>query len=108
MKIVKVTYSAKAEFVEQNSKNIENVMNDLANLKQKGIFYHACIGADGKSFIHTAFFQSEEDHKVLNGLASFKYFQEQLKAGGFETQPQQEFLTLVGSSTEIFRLQYSR
>lgn len=102
MKIVKVTYTAKAEYVEQNQKNIRNVMADLQKLNHPGINYNSCLGADGKSFIHTAFFKSEEDEKVLLSLPAFKHFQEQLKAEGIETPPKQELLSLVGSSTNIF------
>jgi hypothetical protein len=60
------------------------------------------MASDGKTFIHTAFFESDEDQKLLNELPSFKYFQEQLKAGGFEVPPKQELLTLVGSSVNLF------
>jgi hypothetical protein len=102
MKIVKVIYTAKPEFADQNQVNVKAVMNDLQELKHPGIFYHSCVGPDGKTFIHTAFFQSEEDHQLLNALPSFKYFQEQLKAAGFEAPPKQELLTLVGSSKNIF------
>jgi hypothetical protein len=102
MKIVKVIYTAKAEYAEQNKSNIKNVMADLQKLNRPGINYNACIGPDGKTFTHTAFFQSDEDHKVLNDLASFKHFQEQLKTEGLETPPKQELLTLVGSSKNIF------
>jgi thiamine kinase-like enzyme len=102
MKIVKVTYTAKAEYVEQNKKNIQTVMNDLRALNNSGINYNSCLGADGKSFTHTAFFQSEKDEQVLFALPSFKKFQEELKAGGIETPPKQELLNLVGSSVEIF------
>jgi hypothetical protein len=102
MKIVKVIYTAKAAYAEQNQENIRNVMADLQKLNHRGINYNACLGADGKTFTHTAFFKSEEDHKLLNELPSFKHFQEQLKAAGFETPPKQELLTLVGSSIDIF------
>src|SRR5450432_1590584 len=98
MKIVKVTYSAKPGFTNQNSENIKTVMDDLLKLDHSGIFYHACLGPDGNTFTHTAFFRSEEDHKLLNGLPSFIQFQEQLRASGPETPPKQELLTLVGSS----------
>ena len=103
MKIVRVTYTAKAEYVEQNKKNIQTVMNDLREQHNPGINYNSCIGADGKSFTHTAFFKSEDDEKILFALPSFKNFQEQLKANGIETPPKQEILSLVGSSVEIFR-----
>ena len=102
MKIVRVIYTTKAEFAEQNKGNIKNVMADLQKLNSPAINYNACISADGKTFTHTAFFKSEEDHKFLNELSSFKYFQEQLKSGGLEVPPKQDLLTLVGSSTTIF------
>jgi len=102
MKIVKVIYTAKAEFAEQNKSNIKNVMADLQKLNSPGINYHACVSADGKTFTHTAFFKSDEEQKILNELPSFKYFQEQLKSNGFEIPPKQELLNLVGSSKEIF------
>lgn len=102
MKIVKVTYTTKAEFSEQNQRNINNVMTDLQNANHQGINYNACLSADNKTFIHTAFFKSDEDQKLLNELPSFKNFQEQLKSGGLEVLPKQELLTLIGSSNNIF------
>ena len=102
MKIVRVIYTTKAEYAEQNQANIKNVMTDLQTLNNPGINYNACLSADGKTFTHTAFFNSDDDQKVLNELPSFKSFQEQLKAGGIEVPPKQELLTLVGSSTNIF------
>src|ERR1700741_4213794 len=101
MKIVKVTYTTKAEFAEQNQSNIKNVMSDLQKLNNQGINYNACLSADNKTFIHTAFFKSDDDQKILNELPSFKYFQEQLKAGGLEVPPKQELMTLVDSSVAI-------
>jgi hypothetical protein len=102
MKIVKVTYTAKAEYAEQNQNNIKTVMADLRKLHHPGINYNACLNADGKTFIHTAFFDSDEDEKILIELPSFKYFQQQLKSGGLEVPPKQELLNLVGSSNNIF------
>lgn len=102
MKIVKVTYTTKAEFSEQNQSNIKNVMNDLLNANHKGINYNACLSADNKTFIHTAFFKSDEDQKCLNELPSFQSFQEQLKSSGLEVPPKQELLTLIGTSNNIF------
>ena len=101
MKIVKVTYTTKAEYAAQNQKNIQQVMVDLQKINNVNILYHACLGADGKSFIHTAFFKTEEAEQVLLTLPSFKSFQEQLKASGPETPPKQELLTLVGASKEL-------
>ena len=102
MKVVKVTYTTKIDFSEQNQNNIKNVMTDLQSLNHQGINYNACLSTDNKTFIHTAFFKSDEDQKILNDLPSFKIFQEQLKASGLEVSPKQELLYLVGSSTNIF------
>ena len=102
MKIVRVTYTTKAVYSEQNQQNIRNVMNDLQRLNHPGIFYNTCMRADGKTFIHMAYFKSGEDEKLLFDLASFQYFQEQLKSSLPEAPPSQELLTLVGSSTNIF------
>src|SRR4029079_3806794 len=102
MKIVRVIYTTKAEFAEQNQMNIKNVMADLQKLNYPGMNYTACLSPDGKTFTHTAFYNSEEDQKLLNELPSFRYFQEQLKTGGLEIPPRQELLTLVGSSTKLF------
>ncbi|MDB5232916.1 MAG: hypothetical protein JWN76_3721 [Chitinophagaceae bacterium] len=102
MKIVKVTYTTKPEFSAQNQSNIKAVMTDLKQINNPNINYHACMGADEKTFIHTAFFKSDEERQVLNDLPSFKHFQHELKNGGFDTPPQQELLSLVGSSKDIF------
>ena len=105
MKIVKVSYTTNIEFSVQNQTNIKNVMADLKKLNHEGINYNACLGADGRTFTHTAFFKSNEDQKVLNDLSSFKYFQEQLNSSGLETPPKQELITLVDSSVPVFKNQ---
>lgn len=101
MKTVKVTYTTTAAFAQQNQLNIQAVMAELQELNHPGINYNACLCADGKTFIHTAFFKTEEDQKTLNELPSFKTFQEQLKSGGLESPPKQELLTLVGASKPV-------
>jgi hypothetical protein len=102
MKIVKVTYTTKLDFAETNQKNINQVMADLKAVHDDGVFYHVCLSQDNKTFIHTAFFKSDEGEKVLLELSSFKHFQEQLKSSVPEVPPKQELLTLVGSSKNIF------
>lgn len=102
MKIVKVTYTTKAEYAEQNQINIKNVMDDLQKQNHSCINYNACLFADKKTFIHTAFFKSDDDQKLLNELPSFQHFQTQLKASGLEAPPKQELLTLIGSTNNLF------
>ena len=102
MKIVRVTYTTKPEYAAQNQQNIQQVMSDLQQLGHPGISYNAYLNADGKTFVHTAFFKADDDQQVLFDLGSFKTFQEQLKASGPEAPPKQELLTLVGWSNNIF------
>ncbi len=101
MKIVKVTYTASPDYVPQNSANIAQVMRDLQALDNRGINYFVCLGADGKTFTHTAFFATDADQKELFALQSFQDFQAQLRASGPEVPPQQELLTLVGGSQPL-------
>ena len=102
MKIVRVTYTTKPEYAAQNKANIEKVMSDLQQLAHPGIRYNTCSTPDGKTFVHTAFFNDDNDQQALFDLSSFKTFQEQLKASGPEAPPRQELLTLVGASYNIF------
>jgi len=102
MKIVKVTYTTTAAYAEENQRNIKLVMEELQKLNPAGINYNACLSPDNKTFIHTAFFNTDDDQKYLNELPSFRHFQEQLLASGLEVPPRQEILSLVGSSCNIF------
>ena len=102
MKIVRVTYTTQTGYAQQNQHNIQKVMADLRQIGNPGIFYHVCLGADGRTFTHTAFFERDECEKVLFDLVSFQTFQQQLKASGPETPPAPEKLSLVGSSQPIF------
>ena len=76
MKIVRVTYSTKAAYADQNQTNIKNVMAELQKLDPPGVNYHVCLGADGRTFTHTAFFQADRDEKILLELPAFRHFQE--------------------------------
>jgi len=102
MKIVKVTYQAKPAFVHQNTENIRTVMSELKVSGHPGILYHSCLGADGVTFTHTAFYEAESDQQVLTNMASFQHFQKELKELGLDTPPKQELLTLVGVSRALF------
>ena len=77
-------------------------MEEIQAINNPGINYNAYLGADGRSFTHTAFFNSDEDEKVLTTLPAFIQFQQELRASGLEAPPKQELLTLVGSTVDIF------
>lgn len=102
MKIVRVVYTTKPEYSEKNQANIKTVMSDLRKMGSPGINYHVCLGANGNTFVHTAFFESDSDERQLNELPAFRQFQTELKASGPNEPPKVEIVTLVGSSKDIF------
>ena len=102
MHIVKVTYTAKADYVQKNQENIKKVMADLRELNHPGIRYGTYLGEDGRSFMHFAVFEQHEFQQVLFDLEAFKTFQQELRANGLETPPKTEVMQLVGSSYELF------
>ena len=101
-KIVRVQYTTKQHYVAKNKENINKVLNDLRKINNPGIKYGAYLLEDEKTFMHFTLFDNEEAYKVLNGLESFKQFQEELKASGFEVPPKAENLSLVASSYDFF------
>jgi len=52
MKIVKVTYTVKAEFAKKNQENVNEFITDLRNIKDSGIRYSSYLAEDGKTFTH--------------------------------------------------------
>jgi hypothetical protein len=102
MKIAKVTYTTKDEYAAQNIANIKIFSAELQKKAYPGINYNVCLFPDGKSFIHTACFQTDEDEQAFNALPEFQFYQNQLKAIGLEGPPKMELMTLIGSSRAIF------
>ncbi len=102
MKIVRVQYTAKQDYVETNKANISNVMEELRKLNNKEIKYSVFLAEDGRSFMHFAMFENDEGQKVLNGLESFKKFTSELQAKGLDAPPKAETMNLVNSSYNIF------
>ena len=97
MKVVKVQYTVKENYVETNKANIAAVMAELRSLEDTGVKYAVFLREDGRTFMHLAATRDEEASKVIPGLESFRKFREQLQAGA-ETKPAQEKLVLVDSS----------
>jgi quinol monooxygenase YgiN len=102
MKIVRVQYTAKAEFVAINQRNIKEIVEALKTLNHPGIKYGAWLLPDGKSFMHFDQFDNEQAHLALQELPSFKKFAEELSASGLEVEPKLEILSLVASTEAYF------
>ena len=94
MNATKVEYTINEEFVEQNKKNIQTVIEELKSSNVAGLQYSSWIKEDGKSFVHIVF-QETDVENPLPGLESFKHFQKELKEN-LEKAPEVTKLGLVG------------
>jgi len=102
MKIVRVNYTTSAAFAPQNQANIAGIVHELKALNHPGIKYSTYLLPDCKSFMHFDQFENEEAHKLLTSLESFKKFEKELWANGFEVEPVLELLSLVASTESFF------
>ncbi|WP_184546240.1 hypothetical protein [Mucilaginibacter sp. FT3.2] len=102
MKIVRVQYTTRAQFVATNEANIAGIVAQLKQLNHPGIKYGAWLLPDGKTFMHFDQLENEEAHQVLQSLASFKKFADELWASGLEAEPKLDLLSLVSSTENYF------
>ncbi|MGO4290154.1 hypothetical protein [Chitinophaga sp. RAB17] len=102
MKIVKVTYTVKSSFAQQNKENVRVAINELRKLNIPAIKYFVNLGADGKTFTHFAIYENNEVQDLLLNAPFFKTFQQQRDASGLEVAPVIEEMSLVTSSFDMF------
>lgn len=102
MKVVRVQYTTRPEFAAINQANIAGVVAELKQLHHPGIKYTCWLLPDGKTFMHFDQLENEEAHQVLQSLASFKKFAEELWASGLEAEPVLELLDMVASTETYF------
>jgi hypothetical protein len=101
MKIVRVQYTLHPEFTARNSENIAAVAAEVRALGLPGIVYTTYLFPDGKTFMHLDHFENEEAHRLLISLPSFRKFETELHAAGFEVEPKLVLPGLVASSGDI-------
>ena len=101
MIFVKVTYTVKNEFIQQNQENINLFMTDFKKLNSDEFRYNVFLGNDGKTFIHLSMYQNEAIQKRLLDVPSFKSFQKQRDESGLEVQPQIEVMKPVAFSHPV-------
>jgi hypothetical protein len=102
MKIIRVTYTVKPEYVSQNQLNIQQVMRDLRALNQPNAKYASYLEDDGVTFMHFAQYPDETTAQLINDLPSFTKFRTELKASEPMSPPKAMNLSLVGSAFDIF------
>jgi len=102
MKAVKVQYTVKPEYVEQNKANIRKVMDALKENPIKGMLYSSYTDeADDQTFIHINIAKDGETMALLNDVEEFKAFRMALKESEPVSPPSQTSLNLVGAGFEI-------
>jgi hypothetical protein len=97
MKVTKVEYTVREDFVETNKTNIGAVMQELRSLDNQDVKYMAFLKDDGKSFMHLVFTENDEAGKIISSLSAFQHFREALNSG-VEVKPVAENFSLVDSS----------
>ena len=101
MKIVRVQYTARMEYVATNMQNIRAVAAAVRALHHPGIKYSTYLMEDEKTFMHFDQFENEAAHQLLQELEAFKKFAAELWASNLEVEPVLELPGLV-ASTEDF------
>ena len=102
MKAVKVEYTVKTEYVEENKGNIQKVMAILKANPISGMQYSSFTSEENpNTFIHINMANNVETLGKINGLQEFKDFQLALKASQPVVPPKATKLNLVGSGFNL-------
>jgi hypothetical protein len=101
MKIVKVTYTVRPEYVAKNKENVNKFINNVKALNNPGIRYISYLGEDGKTFTHIAIYDGEGSQQAFLALESFLSFQQQRDASGLEAPQHVEMMEVVAASYDI-------
>ena len=98
MKAVKVQYTVREDYVEQNKANIRKVMERLRLEPIIGMMYSSFTLADGNTFVHINIAKDEATMAMLSEVAEFGTFRKELKESGTLAPPTSEDLNLVGAN----------
>ena len=104
MKAVKVQYTVKPEYVEQNKVNIRKVMETLRANPIEGMQYASFTLDDGQTFVHINMANDQETLDKLQEVEVFNEFRIALKASGPLSPPNSENLNLVDAGFELSKL----
>ena len=102
MKVTRVIYTVQPEYVKQNRKNINEVMNDLKKIGNSNTKYASYLEEDGVTFMHFAQYPDQETAQILNSLPSFVKFRKELKESKPLSPPKSMELSLVGAGFTLF------
>lgn len=102
MKAVKVEYTVRPEFVEENKRNIKKVMDALRSNPIQGMQYSSYTDQDNpNTFIHINMAIDGETMSKLNEIVAFTEFRMALKASSPISPPVQTKLDIVSAGFQI-------
>ncbi len=101
MEAVKVQYTVRPEFVDENTSNIRRVMDALRSNPVEGMKYVSFTLEDGQTFVHINISQSAKAKSALQAMPDFQAFQSALKASKPMSPPNVESMELVGAGFDI-------
>lgn len=99
---VKVMYTVKPEFVEENKKNINLFLEDFKKLNANDFKYTVYLKEDGVTFVHFSSYSNEEIQNEVLRVPSFKLFQKKRDESGLNDSHEVSVLNYVGSSFPVF------
>ncbi len=100
---VKVSYTVKPEFVDQNRNNISVFLTDFKKLNTLNFLYNVYLQEDGLTFLHVSMYENEEVQNQILNVASFLNFQKERDESGLNASAQIESLQLIGSSLSLLK-----
>jgi hypothetical protein len=102
MKVTRVQYTVRSDFVGENKRNIEAVMSELRALGDNDVRYAAYLHDDGKTFMHLVHYNTAAAEHLPVSLESFKHFRARLQ-DHLEAPPKSETFALTQSSFPMFQ-----
>jgi hypothetical protein len=100
---VQVTYKVKAEFAEQNKRNISAFLTAFKEMHTSKFLYHVYVKEDGATFVHLSMYENEEIQQQVLNAPAFVAFQQERDASGLLAAPIIENLQHLGSSLSLIK-----
>jgi hypothetical protein len=97
---VKVSYTVRDHFIDQNTKNIHLFLKDFESLNNDDFSYSIFVLENKKTFVHLSQYKNSTIQQELLTIPSFLSFQNQ-RDENLETQPVIEVLDLIGTSKPL-------
>ncbi len=101
MKAVKVQYTVKPEYAEQNKANIRKVMEAIKANPIEGMLYSSYTLEDGQTFVHINIAKDDATMAKLNDVQEFNDFRKALKASEPIAPPKSTKLNQVAAGFEL-------